>query len=389
MGDNSARRYGLNADTRAAAGTAMANGAVPQTMRAVVLPAPDQFGVRDDVPVPTPGPGQALVRVLSSTICATDQKIFAGQFPGTRWPHIPGHEFAGEIAAVGPDVDEVAVGDRVGVEIHVGCGRCARCLEGLYQLCESYGRVEKGHAHIGFTVPGGLAEYTVVSVKALHRLPDVLSLDEGAFTDNIGIALYAVERGRLQPGESVVVIGPGAFGALAVQTARAMGAGRVVLLGTRRERLARMEELGADALVAARGEEAIAAVKAALGGQGADVVIEFAGTPEAARQAILLARRGGRVVLAGATGPGRELSGVDLSAIVRGHLDIYGSLANPRGVSRRGLALIARGSVDVRPLITHHFPLSDFAEAWATFVERRDGAIRVMLHPHAERGTPA
>ncbi|TME25192.1 MAG: hypothetical protein E6I75_27835 [Chloroflexi bacterium] len=106
-----------------------------------------------------------------------------------------------------------------------------------------------------------------------------------------------------------------------------------------------------------------------------------AGVLDAARQAILLARRGGRVVLAGSTGPGRELSGVDLSTIVRGHLDIYGSLANPRGISRRGLELIARRAVDVRPLITHCFALDDFAEAWATFVERRDGAIRVMLHP--------
>lgn len=95
----------------------------------------------------------------------------------------------------------------------------------------------------------------------------------------------------------------------------------------------------------------------------------------------MIARRGGRVVLAGATGPGRELSGIDLSTMVRGHLDIYGSLANPKAVSRRGLELIARRTVDVAPLITHHFPLDRFEEARQTFVERRDGAIRVMLHP--------
>src|SRR5207248_3385231 len=146
---------------------------------------------------------------------------------------------------------------------------------------------------------------------------------------------------------------------------------------------ARMERLEgmADALVAATGDAAIADARAALGAQAADLVVEFAGTAEAARQAIQLARRGGRVVLAGATGPGRELSGVDLSTIVRGHLDIYGSLANPRGISGRGLQLIASGAVDVRPLITHCFALEQFAEGWATFVERRDGAIRVMLHP--------
>ena len=356
---------------------------MPSVMRAVVYPEPNRFEVRTDVPVPRPGPGQALLQVMSTTICATDQKIFAGQFPGTRFPHIPGHEFAGQVLAVGPDVAEYSPGDRVGVEVHAGCGRCPRCLEGLYQLCENYGRTETGHAHIGFTVPGGLAEYVAVPIKTLHRLPEGLSWDAGAFTDNIGVALYAVERGRLQAGERVVVIGPGAFGALALQVARAMGAGYVVLLGTRPERMALMEGLGADALIAARGDKAVEQVRAALGGSGADVVIEFAGSAEAARQALQIARRGGRVVLAGATGPGRELSGVDLSTIVRGHLDIAGSLANPKGVSRRGLELIARGAVDVGPLITHRFRLAEYAEAWETFVERRGGAIRVMLHPHA------
>jgi L-iditol 2-dehydrogenase len=346
-----------------------------------VLPEPDRFELREDVPCPEPGPGQVLLRVKSTTICATDQKIAAGQFPGTTFPHIPGHEFSGEVVSAGPDVDEVKPGDRVGVEIHVGCGRCARCLEGLYQLCENYGQTAKGHAHLGFTVPGGLAEYVVVPLKAVHRLPDQLTWDEGAFTDNIGIALYAVERGHLQPGESVAVLGPGAFGALAVQVARTMGAGKVVLVGTREERLARMRDLGADALIAARGQDAIEQLKAVLGGRGADLVVEFAGTPDAAREAIQMARRGGRVVLAGATGPGRELSGVDLSTIVRGHLDVYGSLANPYGISGRGLELIARGAVNLNPLITHHFPLAQFEAAWQTFVERRDGAIRVMLHP--------
>ena len=154
----------------------------------------------------------------------------------------------------------------------------------------------------------------------------------------------------------MAVVGAGAFGGLAAQVARALGAARTVLLGTRAERVQRIRDL-ADAVVVGGGEAAIEDARAALGGQGADLVVEFAGTPDAARQAIQLARRGGRVVLAGATGPGRELSGVDLSTIVRGHLDIYGSLANPRGISGRGLQLIASGAVDVRPLITHCFAL--------------------------------
>jgi threonine dehydrogenase-like Zn-dependent dehydrogenase len=153
-----------------------------------------------------------------------------------------------------------------------------------------------------------------------------------------------------------------------------------VLVGTRVERMSRLSG-AADVLIVSASEQVADEVHKAVGAAGADLVIEFAGTAEAARQAIQLARRGGRVVLAGSTGPGRELSGVDLSSIVRGHLDIYGALANPHGISRRGLELMARGAIDVAPLITHHFRLNQFAEAWTTFVERRDGAIRVMLHP--------
>lgn len=349
-------------------------------MQAVVYPEPNVMALRD-VAEPTAQPGHALVRVRSTTICATDFKIFAGQFPGTRFPHVPGHEWSGDVVAVGSDVDEVAPGDRVGVEVHVGCGRCARCLEGLYNLCENYGKVEKGHAHVGFTVPGGLADYCAVPVKALHKLPDNLHYDQGAMTDNVGIALWAVERARLQAGESVAVIGPGAIGLLAMQCARTMGAGLVILVGTRTERLQAAAELGADALVNAADTEPVAAVRDLTGGRGADVVVEFAGTEQAARDALHMARRGGRVVLGGATGPGRELSGVDLSVIVRGHLDVLGSVANPRGVSARGVTLMAKGLVDVRPLITHHLALDEFPRAWALFRDRQDGAIRVMLHP--------
>src|SRR5919202_5589216 len=248
-----------------------------RAMKAVVATGADRFEV-SEVATPTPGRGQALLRVKSTTVCGTDQKILAGLFPGTKFPHIPGHEFAGEVVGVGDGVDEVQPGDRVGVEVHVGCGQCPRCLEGLYQLCLNYGRPDKGHAHIGFTVSGGLAEYAAVAVKALHKLPDRLSWDQGAFCDNIGVALYAIERGHLRAGESVVVIGAGAFGALAVQVARALGAARAVLLGTRTERMQRIAEL-ADDVVVGSGQEAIERTRAALDGELADLVVEFAGSP--------------------------------------------------------------------------------------------------------------
>jgi L-iditol 2-dehydrogenase len=353
-----------------------------ETMLAVVIPEPNRFEL-SQVPIPTPGPAQVLLRVMASTMCGTDRKILAGQFPGTRFPHIPGHEFAGEIAAVGPGVDTWSVGNRVGVEIHVGCGRCPRCLEGLYNLCENYGRTDRGHAHLGFTVPGGLAQYCVVPVAALHRLPDHVSWEEGMFTDGLGVALWAFERAAPRGGEKVAVVGSGAFGALAVQFAWALGASQVALVGTRAERMALIDQLPyPTVLIDGSAENPVARVRELFYGRGADLVVEFAGSESGAREAIEMARRGGRVVLAGSTGPGRELRGLDLSTIVRGHLDILGSVANPRGVSGRALALLARGAIKVEPLVTHRFPLTAFAEAWDTFVERRGGALRVMVLPN-------
>ena len=301
-------------------------------------------------------------------ICASDAKILAGRYPATRFPFVPGHEFSGEVVAAGPGVSGVRE-DRVGVEVHVGCGSCARCAEGLYNLCLNYGKRETGHAHIGFTVPGGLAEYASVPVSALHVLPPNVSFEEGAWTDNLGVALWALERGRLAAGERIAVVGPGAIGLATAQLAKALGAREVIVIG-RGVRLAAAHPF-ADRVV-----EDPAPLSGTI-----DLVVEFAGTADAARDAIRLARRGGRVVLGGATGAGVELSGLDLSTIVRGHLDVLGSVANPRQVSGRALAYLANGKVNVRLLTTHHFPLERFEEAWATFTERRDGAIRVMLHP--------
>lgn len=345
-------------------------------MLAVVFEAPERFALAD-VPVPDPSAGHALLRVEASMVCATDRKILAGRFAGTRFPHIPGHEFSGTVVGLGPGTDGPPIGTRVGVEVHVGCGTCDRCREGLYNLCRNYGRQETGHAHVGFTIAGGLAEFASVPVAALHPLPDTVTTADGAWTDNLGVALWALERGRLRAGESVVVIGPGAIGLCAAQLARASGAGRVTIVG-RGRRLARAARFG-DAIVDETDAGSLAG--------SADLVVEFAGTSDAARLALSSARRGGRVVLGGATGQGVELSGVDLSTIVRGHLDVLGSVANPMGVSGRALQVLARGGVDVAGLTTHHFPLDEFADAWATFTERRDGAIRVMLTAPAVSAT--
>lgn len=352
-------------------------------MRAVVFTEPGHFELAN-VPDPVSGADLVTVAVKSTTICGTDVKILHGTVPLIRFPHIPGHEFGGEIMEVGANVKGLHKGDLVGVEAHVGCGKCPRCLEGLYNLCENYGNRETGHEHIGFTVAGGLAEYCVVPAKAAHRLPEGLTINHAAFTDTLGIVLWAFERaGGINAGETVAIVGPGALGLLAVQAARALGAGRVIAVGipADSQRLELAKRLGADDVVVAEaGQNPAQSVRELTNGKGVDLAVEFAGTSDAGRQSLEMARRGGRVVLGGATSPGRELN-VDLSVIVRGHLNVFGSVANPRGISRRANVMMQKGLVDVMPLITHEMPLNEFSSAWKMFTERIGDPIRIMMHP--------
>lgn len=352
-------------------------------MEAVVFPEPDRFEIQS-IDRPSPDCGEALVRVEATTICGSDLKILRGEYPATTYPHVPGHEWAGEVVEIGADVSRLSPGDRVAAEPHVGCGECPRCMEGLYNLCLHYGDESRGHQHIGFTTDGGLAEYVAVDTRALHVLPASMTYDQGAFCETAGVALHAIERAGIRGGDDVVVIGPGAIGLAAVQIARQQGADRVILTGTRDERLVPAKSLGADMTVNVRDtDDVVETVVEALDGIGADLVVELAGTESAGRQAVEMARRGGSIVLAGSTSPGRKLS-VDLREIVVGHKQIYGSVANPKWICEEGFDMIARNQIDVDPLLTHRFALREFGDAMTAFKNREGGAFRVMMYPGRE-----
>jgi L-iditol 2-dehydrogenase len=253
-------------------------------------------------------------------------------------------------------------------------------MEGLYNLCEHYGESDHGHSHIGFTSNGGLAEYVAVDTRALHLLGS-MTYDQGAFCEAAGVALHAIERAGIDGGDDVVVIGPGAIGHCAVQIARHGGADNVILTGTREERLAPAIDFGADHTVNVyEVDDVVDHVTELLGGSRPDLVVELAGTETAARQAVEMARRGGDVVLAGSTSPGRKLT-VDLREIVVGHKNIFGSVANPEWICERALSMVERGTIETDPLVTHRFALSEFTDALEAFEEREGGAFRVMLYP--------
>src|SRR6476620_11167747 len=241
---------------------------VQEQMTAWVLGDPDELLLRDE-PTPVPGRAEVLVRIDAGAIGATDLEIIHGGSPASIQGGLPfnknftpGHEYMGTVAALGPGVDEYAIGERVSVEIHAGCGQCKRCRQGMYTSCLNYGKPDKGHRANGFTTDGGFAEYAVNHINTLARVPDSMSDAEATLVVTAGTSMYGLtELGGLVAGESVVVIGPGPIGLLAVAVAKALGASPVILTGTRRKRLAIGKELGADRIINISEENPVEIVK--------------------------------------------------------------------------------------------------------------------------------
>ncbi len=290
-----------------------------------------------------------------------------------------GHEYAGDVAAVGSTVDEFRVGDRVVVEAHLGCRRCENCIRGLYTACLNFGNRKRGHRANGFTTDGGLAEYALNHVNTLYRIPDGVSYEEAVVVMTAGSPLYGLERaGGYFAGETVAVLGPGPIGLMALQLVKALGAVRVILTGTRPARLALGQELGADVIVNAREQEPVAAVREATGGRGADVTIDCAGGDDTFDQALKMTKPGGRVILvAFYHGPVTA----DVSDAVRRNLTIYTERGEGGTSVGRALALLAAGRLRARPLISRTFPLAEVHRGLEVVEQRIGDPIKVIFHP--------
>jgi 2-desacetyl-2-hydroxyethyl bacteriochlorophyllide A dehydrogenase len=290
-----------------------------------------------------------------------------------------GHEYAGDVVAVGGSVDEFQVGDRVVVEAHMGCRRCENCIRGFYTACLNYGNRRRGHRANGFTTNGGLAEYAVNHVNTLYTIPGHVSYDEAVVVMTAGSPLYGLQvSGGYFAGETVAVLGPGPIGLMAVQLVKALGAVRVVLTGTRASRLALGKELGADVTVNAREEDPVAAVREATGGKGADTVIDCAGGDETFDQAIKMTKPAGRIILvAFYHGPVTA----DLSDAVRRNLTIHTERGEGGTTVGQALRLLAAGRIQAKPLVSHTYPLSRVHEGFAVLEKRTGDAMKIIFHP--------
>ncbi len=358
----------------------MSSPAIPKTMKAAVLHGPNDLRIQE-VDVPSPGPFEVLVKVMSCAICGTDPTVIKGNWPNQPpfGEFIPGHEYSGQIVAVGPFVQNFAVGDRIAIETHKGCGYCENCKRGKYTICLNYGKNETGHRHYGFTTNGGYAQYVVNHVSTLYKIADNVEYDEAALVTTAACVHFALDNlGGLLGGETVVVLGPGPIGLMAVQLTKALGATKVILTGTRESRLKVGKEIGADVIVDINEEDPIEAVMRATDGMGADIVIECSGSKTAAEEAFQMPKRGGKISL---IGDPHQPATVDLRKFVLDDFRAAGVRGEGNGDCKRSLALFSAGRIQAKPLITHTFPLEEVLTAMKTYVERIDGAIKVIVHP--------
>jgi L-iditol 2-dehydrogenase len=363
--------------------TVSPNFPVPDKMRAWVLGDPDQIHLREK-PTPVPKRAEVLVRIDAVAICATDLEIIHVGSPASIQGGLPfnknftpGHEYMGTVAALGPEVDEFRIGERVSVEIHAGCGQCKRCRAGMYTSCLNYGKPEKGHRANGFTTDGGFAEYAVNHINTVERVPDDMSDAEATLVVTAGTSMYGLtELGGLVAGESVVVIGPGPIGLLAVAVAKSLGAHPVILTGTRDKRLAIGKQLGADRVINISNEDAVKVVKQMTEGIGADYVVECAGSEATIDQAIHMTNRGGKICLAAFP---HDPVTTDIAHLVRNNIYVYGIRGEGRSATRRAMALMAEKKFDARIIHTHTFALEDLPTALKYARERIDDAIKVVV----------
>jgi len=316
----------------------------------------------DQVPMPEPGPGEVLIRVAAAGICGTDRHLTRGEFP-CRPPVTLGHEFAGEVVALGIGSDPHLLGRLVTCDPNIACGTCPACLTGRINLCRAL-------SAIGVHRDGGFAQAVVIPAHRALPLPPGMTAEEGAFCEPLACCLHGVDLAAPRPGERAIILGGGVIGLLTLQLVCLAGAD--AMLVTRQD--AKRD------LAATLGASATAGTVAEaqrLWPGGADMVIECAGVAETVTAAPHLARSGGRVVVMGVL-PQGETVAIDPFDLLTREIALHFAFLNPFTQSR-AVGLIAAGRIRTAPLVSRRIPLHDAPAAIRE--DARPGEVKVLVLP--------
>ena len=346
------------------------------------------FGRRDtrvvDVPdAPSPGPGEVKIKVAWVGVCGTDLHEYAAgpifmpitphPLTGKAAPLIQGHEFSGIIAEVGSGVEGFKVGDRVTADSATWCGTCWACLRHEYSLCEKA-------AWLGLSRDGVFAEYVTIPVGGVYHLPPELSLQKASFCEPTAVALHALRRGRMSPGETVLVIGAGNQGLLSYQILKHSGAHQLFVAARKGARAAVARALGAEVLDPTE-IDVVAEVRCRTGGIGVDLTIEAAGQPSTVDMAIRATRTQGRIVEVGIF---EEPITLDLNPLVFQERELIGMMNNG-GEFPQAIQLLADGRVDPTLMISNRITLEEVVEkGFEECVNNKRGNVKVIVNCNKE-----
>ena len=348
------------------------------TMLAAMYHGPHDIRL-EEVPVPQPGPGEAVMRIRVASVCATDLRIFNhGHFKiPENAVRILGHEVAGEIVAVGEQVTYLAPGTRVAVAPNVGCGVCWECVRGNNNLCPDYDA-------FGITLDGGFAEYMLITASAVQQgnvvqIPGSLSFEEAALNEPLSCCYNAQQACRLAPGETMVIVGAGPMGLMHLLLVRYSGAGQVIVSEVQEARARQAAEFGADLVVDPRKQDLREAVLKATGDRGADVVVVAVSSATLQEQAVELAARRGRVNFFAGLAAGRDRACVSSNWIHYGQVTVTGTTGSNYLQYRQTLQMLASGRLSLQPLVTARRPLQEMEAALADAASGEH--LKVVLIP--------
>lgn len=323
-----------------------------------------------EVKTPVPGAGQVLIKIMKIGICGSDIHVYHGKHPFTKYPVTQGHEVSGEIVSVGPGVAGLKPKQKVTVEPQVICKKCWPCRHGKYNLCENL-------KVMGFQTTGMASGYFVTDASKVTLLPETMTYDEGAMIEPLAVAVHAVKQAGDVTGANIIVLGAGPIGNLVAQTARGLGAARVLITDISDWRLKKAKECGIDLGVNTAKEDLGRTIKMLFGPDKADIIFDCAGNNTSMGQAIQYARKGSTIILVAVFS---DMASVDLAVVNDHELDIKSSMMYRHDDYEDAIRLSSEQKVLLPPLISQHFKFKEYLKAYEYIDAHRETTMKVIIN---------